>query len=35
VRGWEPAPDAQRRIVAAVDRVTDASIGCGGDVVIV
>jgi broad specificity phosphatase PhoE len=35
VRGWEPAADAQRRIVAAVDRVSDASIGCGGDVVIV
>jgi broad specificity phosphatase PhoE len=35
VRGWEPAADAQRRIVAAVDHVTDASLGCGGDVVII
>lgn len=35
VRGWERAVDARRRIVAAVDHVLAASVGCGGDVAIV
>jgi broad specificity phosphatase PhoE len=35
VRGWERAVDAQRRIVAAVERVLAVSSGCGGDVAII
>lgn len=35
VRGWERAVDAQRRIVAAVDQVLAATVGCGGNVAIV
>ncbi len=35
VRGWERAADAQRRIVAGVQRVTDASAACRGNVAIV
>src|SRR5206468_2942934 len=35
VRGWERAVDAQRRILGAVERVTSASAGCGGDIAIV
>jgi len=35
VHGWERAADAQRRIVAAIDRVLASSAGCGGDIAIV
>ncbi len=35
IRGWERGIDAQRRIMAAVDRVIAGSAGCGGDIVIV
>ena len=35
VRGWERAADAQMRIVAAVERVLNGSMACGGDVAIV
>lgn len=35
VRGWEPAADAQRPIVDAVNHVLAASIDCGGDIAIV
>ena len=35
VRGWERAIDAQRRIVAAVDHVIEASIAEGGDIAII
>jgi broad specificity phosphatase PhoE len=35
VRGWERAVDAQRRIVAAIDRAHTASAKCGGNIAIV
>jgi broad specificity phosphatase PhoE len=35
VRGWEGAIDAQRRIVAAIDRVLITSAICGGNIAIV
>jgi broad specificity phosphatase PhoE len=35
IQGWERAADAQRRIIAAVNRVIARSGGCGGNVAVV